>query len=55
MENAIKIACLGSANCDFFLEVKDFPQEGETIQAQKSFTMNGGKVKKFRTYSSLGC
>lgn len=24
-------AVLGSANCDFFLEVDSFPQEGETI------------------------
>lgn len=43
MENNFDVVILGSANCDFFFEVEDFPQEGETIQAKKSFILNGGK------------
>ena len=44
MEKQFQIAVLGSANCDYFFEVTEFPTEGKTIKANKSFTMNGGKV-----------
>jgi ribokinase len=38
-----QICILGSANFDYFLEMNDFPKEGETIQAHNYFTNNGGK------------
>ncbi len=34
---------LGSANADYFLYVNNIPAKGETLQAQKYMTANGGK------------
>lgn len=43
MEGRKKICVLGSANADHFLYVKKIPAVGETIQANRYFTANGGK------------
>ncbi|KAM3135405.1 hypothetical protein pb186bvf_012424 [Paramecium bursaria] len=47
------ICILGSANSDLFLEVQDFPKEGETIAAKKSYIKNGGKGANQAVASSL--
>jgi ribokinase len=38
-----RICVLGSANADYFLYVNSIPVKGETIQAHKYMTANGGK------------
>ena len=43
MESPKKICIFGSANADYFLYVKNIPAKGETLQAQKYMTANGGK------------
>ena len=45
MNKTSAICCLGSANTDYNFVVVEFPKEGETIQADKSFINNGGKVE----------
>lgn len=45
-KGAAAICVLGSANCDYNFNVDTFPKEGETIQATKSYILNGGKVKR---------
>ena len=57
MESNTKICVLGSANFDYCLEIKDFPKEGETIQAHGYFTNNGGKVTKLKLkfHHYIGC
>ena len=57
MESNTKICVLGSANFDYCLEIKDFPKEGETIQAHGYFTNNGGKVTKLKSkfHHYIGC
>lgn len=45
METSGAICVVGSANADFFFHVHEFPKEGETINATRSYNMNGGKVK----------
>jgi len=44
MQKSFAICALGSANTDFNFNVVEFPKEGETIQATKSYILNGGKV-----------
>lgn len=39
------IVIIGSANCDYNFNVDTFPKEGETIQATRSYILNGGKVR----------
>lgn len=34
---------MGSANADYFLYVNNIPAKGETLQAHKYMTANGGK------------
>jgi ribokinase len=43
MQEGKKICVFGSANADYFLYVKKIPVKGETLQAQKFMTANGGK------------
>lgn len=43
MQKSFAICALGSANTDFNFNVVEFPKEGETIQATKSYILNGGK------------
>lgn len=43
MEDKKLICVLGSANLDSFVYVKHIPVPGETIQAEKYMTANGGK------------
>lgn len=38
-----RICVLGSANADYFLYVNSIPAKGETLQAHKYLTANGGK------------
>ncbi len=38
-----KICVFGSANADYFLYVNNIPSKGETIQAHRYLTANGGK------------
>lgn len=38
-----KVAVLGSANVDYFVYVQHIPVPGETIQANRTLTANGGK------------
>ncbi len=45
MQNNFVVCSLGSANADLNFKVEEFPQEGETLNALKSYTLNGGKVK----------
>lgn len=43
MQQSFAICALGSANTDFNFNVEEFPKEGETIQAVKSYVLGGGK------------
>ena len=43
MQGEKKICIFGSANADYFLYVKNIPARGETLQAQRYLTANGGK------------
>ena len=43
MQHQKLICVLGSANLDSFVYVKHIPVPGETIQAEKYMTANGGK------------
>jgi hypothetical protein len=43
MEAKKKICVLGSANVDYFVYVHHIPVPGETIQATRYMTANGGK------------
>ena len=43
MEGQKKICVCGSANGDYFMYVHHIPVPGETIQASRYMTANGGK------------
>ena len=43
MKDSKKICVFGSANADYFLYVKNIPVRGQTLQAEKYMTANGGK------------
>lgn len=57
---SFEICVLGSANSDHFLEIDDFPKEGETIGAKviewfikNSYIKNGGKGANQAVASAL--
>ncbi|CAD8169824.1 unnamed protein product [Paramecium octaurelia] len=52
-QSQYQICVLGSANSDHFLEVEDFPKEGETIASKKSYLKNGGKGANQAVASAL--
>lgn len=43
MKEGKRICIFGSANADYFLYVKNIPVRGETLQANRYLTANGGK------------